>query len=548
MAFQFGTFGVDPRAGELRKHGVRIKLQDQPFRILLCLLENAGQVVTREQIQEKLWPDNTYVDYENAINSAIRKLREALNDSSDSPRFVETLPRRGYRFLAPVTQTADPSSALGTLPAVVQEEPQQDVHSPATKLARPKRRWPLFLGVAGAVALIVAGAAHWIARENRAPQAPMLPVPLTAFQGDERYTTFSPDGTQVAFSWNGEKQDNPDIYVMQIGSGRTLRLTTDPAMDLAPAWSPDGKTIAFVRRDASKRKYLVIPVLGGPEREIAELLEPHYPNSLFIHPPSLNWSPDGRWLLVCGRAPDRPSALWLVSGDSGEKRSLTLPPATYWGDLGGVFSPDGRTVAFARSDGVQSSDLYVLPLAADLTPRGAPQRLTNDNRSIAGIAWTPDAGELIYSSSSGGSWSLWRMTVSGSHTPVRLTVGENGLLPSISRQGDRLAYTQAIADTDVWRINLSEPREPPAPFLASTRLDTSPQYSQDGKHIAFESSRSGKQEVWLCDADGSNAAQLVTIGRSGSPRWSPDSQSIAFDSNVEGQWQIYTVNAQGGRP
>src|SRR5215472_5471827 len=268
MAFQFGTFGVDPRAGELRKHGVRIKLQDQPFRILLCLLENAGQVVTREQIQEKLWPDNTYVDYENAINSAIRKLREALNDSSDSPRFVETLPRRGYRFLAPVMQTADPSSALGTLPAVAQGEPQQDVHSPATKPARPRRRWPLFLGVAGAVALIVAGAALWIARENRAPQAPMLPVPLTAFQGDERYTTFSPDGTQVAFSWNGEKQDNPDIYVLQIGSNRPFRLTTDPAMDLAPAWSPDGKTIAFVRRDASKLKYLIIPVLGGPEREI----------------------------------------------------------------------------------------------------------------------------------------------------------------------------------------------------------------------------------------------------------------------------------------
>jgi Tol biopolymer transport system component len=243
-----------------------------------------------------------------------------------------------------------------------------------------------------------------------------------------------------------------------------------------------------------------------------------------------------------------PSALWLVSVESGEKRRLTLPPATYGGDFSGAFSPDGRTVAFARSDGVQSGDLYVLPLAADLTPRGDPQRLTNDNRAIAGISWTADGAEVIYSSSSGTSWSLWRLAFPGSHTPVRLTVGENGLLPSISRQGNRLAYTQEIADTDIWRINLSEPRKPPAPFIASTRLDTSPQYSPDGKHIAFESSRSGKQEVWLCDADGSNAAQLVTIGRSGSPRWSPDSQSIAFDSNVAGHWQIYEVNVQGGLP
>jgi DNA-binding winged helix-turn-helix (wHTH) protein len=230
MAFQFGTFGVDPRAGELRKRGVRIKLQEQPFRVLLCLLENAGQVVTREQIQEKLWPDNTHVDYENAINSAIRKLREALNDSSDSPRFVETLPRRGYRFLATVTQTADPSSVQETQPAVAPEKLQPDVQPPATMPARSERRWPLFLRVAGVVALIVAGAAFWIARESRALKTPLLPVPLTSFQGDERYTAFSPDGTQVAFSWNGEKQENPDIYVMQIGSGRPLRLTTDPAL------------------------------------------------------------------------------------------------------------------------------------------------------------------------------------------------------------------------------------------------------------------------------------------------------------------------------
>jgi Tol biopolymer transport system component len=205
-------------------------------------------------------------------------------------------------------------------------------------------------------------------------------------------------------------------------------------------------------------------------------------------------------------------------------------------------------VAFARSDGVQADDLYVLPLAADLTPRGNPQRLTKDNHTIAGVAWTADGADVIYSSSSGASWSLWKMAFQGSHTPIRLTVGENGLLPSISRQGDRLAYTQSIADTDIWRINLSESGEPPAPVIASTRLDTNPQYSPDGKHIAFESSRSGKQEVWLCDADGSNAAQLVLIGGSGSPRWSPDGHSIAFDSNVEGHWQIYEVNAHGGLP
>jgi Tol biopolymer transport system component len=126
-----------------------------------------------------------------------------------------------------------------------------------------------------------------------------------------------------------------------------------------------------------------------------------------------------------------------------------------------------------------------------------------------------------------------------------LSIGENGGLPSISRQGNRLVYSQSTSDSNIWRVNLADPEGPLTELIASTRRDQNAQYSPDGKRIAFESSRSGNQEVWVCDADGSNAVQLVTIGRSGSPRWSPDSQRIVFDSNVDGNWQIYTVSARG---
>jgi tricorn protease-like protein len=107
---------------------------------------------------------------------------------------------------------------------------------------------------------------------------------------------------------------------------------------------------------------------------------------------------------------------------------------------------------------------------------------------------------------------------------------------------------ESVSDSNIWRVNLSDLRELPKQLIASTRVDNNPQYSPDGKKIAFESSRSANQEVWVCDADGSNALQLVAMGRSGSPRWSPDGRQIAFDSNVEGSWQIYTISAQGGRP
>src|ERR1039458_2263181 len=115
-AYRFGVFELDGRSGELRKHGIRIKLQDQPRQVLLLLLEHAGELVTREQIQKHLWPDNTFVDFDNAINSAVRKLRDALGDTAENPRFVETLARRGYRFIAPVSTRTEPKAEPETPP------------------------------------------------------------------------------------------------------------------------------------------------------------------------------------------------------------------------------------------------------------------------------------------------------------------------------------------------------------------------------------------------------------------------------------------------
>jgi Tol biopolymer transport system component len=164
------------------------------------------------------------------------------------------------------------------------------------------------------------------------------------------------------------------------------------------------------------------------------------------------------------------------------------------------------------------------------------------------MAFTWDGGEIVFSSNRGGTQGLWRMAVSGSGEPQLLAAGENGHSPAISQQGNRLVCSQAISDNNIWRVNLSEPREPPAPFISSTRNEREARYSPDGRKIAFSSDRSGSTEVGVCDADGSNPVQLVSLGRSSSPSWSPDSQRIAFDSNVEGRWQLYTISSHGGRP
>jgi len=197
---------------------------------------------------------------------------------------------------------------------------------------------------------------------------------------------------------------------------------------------------------------------------------------------------------------------------------------------------------------------------ASLGPAGSPTRLTFDNWKTFGIAWTANGREIVVSSGPSLNPSLWRVAADGSNKPQPLaSLGQNLGYPAISRQAHRLVYAQSSFDPNNWRVELPGPHNkgiPPqpkaAPFITSTRVDANPEFSPDGKRIAFTSgrfSRSGSYEIWVCDSDGSNAVQLTSFGaEAGTPRWSPDSQRIAFDSNVEGRWEIYVIHVNGGKP
>ena len=223
--------------GELRKYGIKIKLQEQPLQILVLLLEHPGEVVTREQIQHKLWPPDTYVDYDNAINSAMRKLREALGDDSEHPQFIETMARRGYRFIGHIEAPHRAEECVGSAGA-------------SSAAAVPERSGKaLVAALCGAVVLLAAVAGWWLLRPRLDTNAsPLVPVPLTSAPGWEMWPSLSPDGNQVAYGWDqgkGERQYH--IFVKLIGEGKPVQLTSDPKPEFCPAWSPDGGTIAFSR-------------------------------------------------------------------------------------------------------------------------------------------------------------------------------------------------------------------------------------------------------------------------------------------------------------
>jgi eukaryotic-like serine/threonine-protein kinase len=408
---------------------------------------------------------------------------------------------------------------------------------------RPTPR--IWLWAGAAMVVVALGVAGWFFHERtRNPTPAPEVVPLTSYAGIEQSPSFSLDGNQVAFSWNGEKQDNFDIYVKLIGSPTPLRLTKDSADDLSPAFSPDGRSIGFIRLLKEHPTLIIVPALGGPERVVAEVTANTM--NLPFTGQSFAWHPKGTWVVTDG--------LTLLSAETGETRKLTSPPTKFSVDFSPAVSPDGRMVAFSRSTGYSSSEIYQLEITDDLKPKGEPKRLTELKNFSVASAWTPDGKAIVFSSGLFGIGTLWKVAVSGNGQPEQLPFGtDNAYWPSVSRNGNRLAYQRVGFDSDIWRVSLSSPgtaAAPPARFVTSTRLDENPEYSPDGKRIAFESERSGVHEIWICDADGSNAVELfpqVEKG-AGSARWSPDGQRITFDYNGEGTYSIYGIRANGGKP
>ena len=521
--YRFGSFELQTEPGELRKQGIRVKLQDQPLQILVLLLEHPGEVVTREQVQNKLWPPGTHVDYDNAINSAMRKLREALGDDSGDPRFIETFARRGYRFIGAI------------------EAPPQPEQEPPTP-PRRKSRTGLIAGACGAIVVLVVAAETWSMLKPRPETKPvaLTPVPLTAAAGWESQPSLSPDGNQVAYVWRQADDVTTHIYLKLVGEGKPLRLTADPQSEECPAFSPDGRTIAFIRfPDASTSRIYVIPALGGAERLVAE--------GRFGCLTGLAWSPDGRFLAVAeNHAQSDSLSLSLVGVENGEKRGLTKASDAKTADRDPVFSPDGRFLLFTRCRGNSLCGLYLLDLAAGYQPAIEPRLLRQESGEIAGATWTANGKEVVYALSEYAriNYHLMRVGVERGSQPQRLAfTGERTTRPTIALRGNRLAYKQDLWDSDIWQV---QPGKAPRSFVSSTRMEYAPQYSPDGKRVAFSSDRSGLQEIWVCDGDGRNPVQLTHFDAapSGTPRWSPDGRWIAFDHQAK---EIYLMASDGGQ-
>jgi serine/threonine protein kinase len=412
---------------------------------------------------------------------------------------------------------------------------------------RSNWRTPMWTAAPAVAALAVALAIYvFFARKPPSSDAPMRVTPLTTISGSESWPEFSPDGTQVAFTWDGGISGaNNQVYITLVGGGGSRQITNDQRYSYtAPSWSPDGRQIAVSRCVPGGRCELrLISPLGGQDTKVNE-------STLDF---KSAWSPDGKFL-AAALAPTPPirqgAAILLLPVAGGAVRRLTQPNASGF-DFNPAFSRDGLSLAYVSCldpNGLDC-DVYLTALTPTLEVSGAPRRVTHNAGVVRGLAWTRDGTTLIYGSRTVVT-TLYRVRIGAAGQSERVEVAGFGAgEPATSSVGDRLAFTRSFSNIDVYRLTAGRP---PQPIVTSSFKDEQPAVSPDGQRFAFCTSRSTDAvEVWVTSADGSGARQLTHGPGSWqcSPRWSPDGKTIAFDSlGADGHRHIWTIDAEGATP
>jgi serine/threonine protein kinase/WD40 repeat protein len=431
---------------------------------------------------------------------------------------------------------------------LVERRPGIGPPSPAGSPDRRAVLWP-----AVALGVVVVSAAVWVWSTQPATLPPPRVMSLTSYRGSEISPSFSPDGAQVAFMWDGAQHDNQDVYVVMVGSDQQHRLTTDPAPDISPAWKPDGSEIAFVRVVDGRAGIYVVSPLGESEHRLDEL--PLVPGRLDLAPiptpvhQMLSWSPDGRWLAVSRVMSGEDRGIFLVASD-GSARHLLLRAAKGETFDSATFSPDGQRLAYL-SGGV----IYIAQLRGDNPPAivGTPAARTDRLRGLGqlGLTWTADGQALIFGQATGfGLWHLWRVAVTRNGAPERIDLAGFAGFPAISKAGNRLAFSRSSSDSDIYKVMQDGRLET---IQASSFNEGEAAVSPDGEKVAFLSERNGEDgEIWIAGmADGSKRRSLTNglHKPEGSPQWSQDGLRIAFDGfdgTSDPSQRVFVVEAAGG--
>jgi Tol biopolymer transport system component/DNA-binding winged helix-turn-helix (wHTH) protein len=544
-------FRVDLSSGELFRSGVRVPIQDQPLQLLRLLLEAEGRVVSREQLRSALWPEDTFVDFEHAVNTAVKKVRQALEDSAEHPKFVETLPRIGYRFITTVEWVSDVSDKY-PLPRVVaiappgsvtvtQEPPPRrealsgdkepattrlpdDAVAPESQREPRIRRLVLRYSVLLAGILVLAGAAFNTL--IRAPSAPRV-LRFTALtnDGQRKGGALATDGSRIYFNETLTDQ-SPIIAQVSVTGGEAVPLSVPLKRPQVLDLSREGTELLIANDDGFESSSLwVQSVVGGSPRRIGT-----------IPITDAKFGADGK-SIIYGSEHD----VYFVSRDGSSARKLLKADGI---PFGFQFSPDGRTLRFTEFDSRVDS-MSIMEASAQGT--GLRQMF----QACCG-RWTPDGRYFIFQNRIDGRLDLWALPETRrfpwrkrDDKPIQLTAGPlNFQNPLLSTDGKKIF---AIGESDRAELIRYDSRSNHfVPYFSGISAEGLA-FSRDGQWVTYTSYPDGT--LWRSKLDGSERLQLTFPPlRVLLPRWSPDGKQIAFNARLhDGPFNIYLISSEGGQ-
>jgi len=526
---KFGPYLVDLAAGEVRKNGYRIRLQEKPLRVLALLAERQGQVVTREELRKRLWPEDTFVDFETGLNTAVSKLRDALSDSAEKPRYIETIPRRGYRFIA--TLEAVPSASVPTNPPGHEAVPSPEAtivgQQEPRRLTQSIRSSALFRIASGAAILLLLFAFWWL---TPLPEPRMWDTfPVTANGKQDFLVRPATDGVRIFYVQRAG--DHYELMQVSVSGGEPRKMDAPFRNSLIWDVSPDGSQYlltSFAQRGEPSPLWSWAAT-GAPPVKLDNLISGN-----------ATWSPNGK-LLALHNGHD----LVLANADGTGQRVihsfLEEPDSPVW-------SPDSQSIRFTLND--TERDTHTI---WQIRPDGGELRQilpdwSNRTRICCGT-WTPDGRYFIFTElwerrrlwvlREKGDW--WKRSPRG---PFLLESQSNGAIsPFVGRDGQHI-YFYALGTQESLEV-MDTASHQFTSLLPDIRAIL-PSFSRDGQWVSYVRFSTGA--LWVSRIDGQAPRQISTPGLAVAfPRWSPDGLTLAFAGMKQGApAHIYTVDAQGG--
>ena len=519
--YRFGVFELDLRAAELRKNGVKLKLQDQPYQVLVKLLEHPGEVVSREELRSTLWQEDTFVDFETGLNTAIKRLRETLGDAADNPTFIETVPRRGYKFIAPVGLAVSKDNKT---PSSIDRQ-----ESPRGKITLKRG----FVAAAVAILLLIC-VAFWYSR----PRPPTVSnIVRITNDGKAKSPQSSPvtDGVRLYFIEGMPWSTGSGIAQLSASGGETTWIATNlPEVVAVTAISPD------------RSELLVVNDIGGT---VAELWVQPLPAGAahrvgnFLTPSGGCWTPDGLHIVYAVG-----HAIVMANRDGSEAHQLADLPGV---PRGFRFSPDGRRIRFyVMQPEAESESIWEMEANGKDTHPLFPDWKESQYQCCG--EWSPDGKFYYFQAALGNEQGIWVLPERRSlfrraaTRPSRLTSGPLRFSgPATSSDGKKLFVIGSEPRVELSRYDLRARRfDPYLPGLSAGPVD----FSRDRKWIAYVSYPD--MTLWRSRVDGSNKMQLTFPPvRAYLPRWSPDGSKVVFmDVQFSHPWKIRLLSSSGGSP